>query len=138
EFTSLHIPTKNFVVTISSNPWHLRPKHVSLRLNSLISSGCLGSIKSEHFNCDSCQLAKHHALPFNTSNSTSYASFDLIHSDIWELAPIPTTGGSQCFMIFVDDYSHYTWIYLVKNKSEFHNIYIQFSRMIHRQFFLSY
>lgn len=69
--------------TVSSEVWHFRLGHVSFqRLNYLISSGVLGSVKHQPIDYVSCQLAKHHALPFNDTNSISSAPFDLIHFDI--------------------------------------------------------
>jgi hypothetical protein len=43
-------------------------------------------------------------------------------------------GGSRYFVIFVDDFSHYTWIYLMKNCSEVLTIYYDFAKMIQTQY----
>ena len=56
--------------------------------------------------------------------------FDLIHSDVWGLSPITTQGESCYFVIFVDDFSRYTWIYLFKNSFELYQIYRDFTKMI--------
>uniref|UniRef100_A0A2N9EVF0 Integrase catalytic domain-containing protein n=1 Tax=Fagus sylvatica TaxID=28930 RepID=A0A2N9EVF0_FAGSY len=61
-------------------------------------------------------------------------SFDLIHSDIWGPSPTATVGGSKYFVIFVDDFSRYTWIYLMHNRSELAQIYRTFAQMISTQF----
>ena len=37
-------------------------------------------------------------------------------------------------MLFIDDYSHFTWIYFLKHRYELSQIYISFSRMIKTQF----
>uniref|UniRef100_A0A2N9FBP6 Integrase catalytic domain-containing protein n=1 Tax=Fagus sylvatica TaxID=28930 RepID=A0A2N9FBP6_FAGSY len=74
------------------------------------------------------------ALSFNNSDSFSHASFDLIHSDIWGPSPTATVGGSKYFVIFVDDFSRYTWIYLMHNRSELSQIYRTFAQMISTQF----
>ena len=66
-----------------------------------------------------CQFGKQTALPFNNNVS----SFDLIHYDVWGPSPISTPGGSRYFVIFVDNFSRYTWIYLFKNRSELYQIY---------------
>jgi hypothetical protein len=81
-----------------------------------------------------CQLAKQPALPFNNSESIASATFDLIHSDVWGLSPVPTVGGSRYFVIFVDNFSRYTWIYLMKNCSEVLTIYSDFAKMIQTQY----
>ena len=61
-----------------------------------------------------CQFGKQTALPFNNSVSHSLSSFDLIHYDVRGPSPISTPGGSSYFVIVVDDFSRYTWIYLEK------------------------
>ena len=81
-----------------------------------------------------CQLGKQIALPFNNSVSHALSSFDLIHFDLWGPSPISTPGGSRYFVIFVDDFSRYTWIYLFKNCSELYQIYRDFTKMIETQF----
>ena len=60
--------------------------------------------------------------------------FDLIHSDVWGPSPISTSGGSRYFVIFVDDFSRYTWIYLFKNHSKLYQIYRDINKMIETQF----
>jgi hypothetical protein len=47
--------------------------------------------------------------------------FDLIHSDIWGPSPIYSIGGSRYFVVFVDDYSHYSWIFLMSTRDELLN-----------------
>ena len=80
-----------------------------------------------------CQFGKQTALPFNNSISRALSSFDLIHSNVWGPSPISTPGGSRSFVIFVDDFSRYTWIYLFKNCSELYQIYRDFTKMIETQ-----
>ena len=106
----------------------------------LISSSVVSFLRSFRFNlvskfdCTSCHFGKQTKLPFNNSDSFSFAPFDLIHSNIWGPAPIPTEGGFRYFVIFVDDFSRYTWIYLFHYKSELVSIYQTFHKMIETQF----
>ena len=100
----------------------------------LASQGHLGLVQFQKFDCTSCHFGKQTKLPFNNSDSFSSAPFDLIHFDIWGHAPIPTEGGSRYFVIFVDDFSRYTWIYLFHHRSELVSIYQTFHKMIETQF----
>ena len=100
----------------------------------LISSGFLGQVKHDLVDYVSCQLAKQLTLSFNNSDSFSHASFDLIHSDIWGPSPTATVDRSKYFVIFIDDFSRYTWIYLMHNRSELAQIYHTFAQMISTQF----
>ena len=100
------------------------------RLQLLASQGHLGSVQFQKFDCTSCHFGKQRKLPFNKSDSFSSVPFDLIHSDIWGPALVPTEGGSKYFVIFVDDFSRYTWIYLLHHRSELVSIYQRFHKMI--------
>ena len=100
----------------------------------LTSQGHLGSIQFQNFDCTSYHFGKQTKLPFNKSDSFSSAPFDLIHYDIWGPAPVPTKGGSKYFVMFVDDFSLYTWIYLLHHRSELASIYQTFHKMIETQF----
>ena len=81
-----------------------------------------------------CQFGKQTALPFNNNVYHALSPFDLIHSDVWGPSPITTQGGSRYFVIFVDDFSRYTWIYLFKNCYELSQIYRDFTKMIETRF----
>ena len=84
-----------------------------------------------------CQFGKQTALPFNNSVYHTLSSFNLIYSDVWGPSPISTPGGSRYFVIFMDDFSQYTWIYLFKNHSELYQIYRDFTKMIETHSFLN-
>ena len=115
--------------------WHSRLGHVSVsRLNFLASSGVLGHLNScDISDCSGCKLAKFSALPFNKSMSCSTAPFDIIHSDVWGPAPVSTKGGSTYYVSFIDDYTRYTWVYLMKRRSDFFDIYSNFRALVKTQ-----
>jgi hypothetical protein len=121
--------------TLSPDLWHSRLGYASLsRLQLLASQGHLGSVSFNKFDCMSCQFGKQTKLPFNNSDSFSSAPFDLVHSDVWGPAPFTTEGGSRYFVIFVDDYSRFTWIYMLKHRSNLVPIFQTFHKMIQTQF----
>ena len=70
------------------------------------------------------------ALPFNSSESISTDIFDLIHSNVWAPSSISNIGGSRYFIIFVDDYSCYNWIFNMKHRSELLQVYSNFAKMV--------
>ncbi|KAA8517060.1 hypothetical protein F0562_017122 [Nyssa sinensis] len=139
ELTSLQIPsstnTSRAAITVTSSLWHSRLGHASLpRVQFLASQGHIGPVKFQSFDCVSCHLGKQTHLSFNKSASFFAAPFDLVHSDIWGPAPTPTEGGSRYFVIFVDDYNRYTWIYLLQHRSELTIVYQNFHKMVQTQF----
>ena len=77
--------------------------------------------------CELCQFAKHHQLPSASRvNKRALSLFELVHSDIWGPCPIVSKFGFKHFIIFVDNYSRATWLYLMKNRSKLFSIFCAF------------
>ena len=144
ELESLHAPPRSVAAASSSSGpvsfilWHSHLGHAFLsKLQKLISCGYLGSVKTNsNFHCLACQTEKQHALPFFNSDSLTSAPFDLVHFDVWGPSPISTMRGSRYLVIFIDDYSRYTWLYLMHSRSELLGIYDEFQKMIQMLFSL--
>ena len=100
----------------------------------MASRSLLGSVSTENFDCVSCQLGKQPTLPFNTNESISTDIFDLIHSDVWRPSSISNIGGSRYFVVFIDDYSRYSWIFNIKHRSELLQVYSNFTKIVETQF----
>ena len=73
-------------------------------------------------------------MPFHTSESISTDIYDLSHFDVWGPSSVSSIGGSRYFVIFVDDYSRYSWIFIMKHHSELLQIYSNFAKMVETQF----
>ena len=43
---------------------------------------------------------------------------ELVHSDVCGKMNSPSLGGGEYFLTFIDDCTHYTWVYVLKHKSE--------------------
>jgi len=43
---------------------------------------------------------------------------DLIHSDVRGKVGTQSLGGGEYFVTFVDDYTPFVWVYILKHKSE--------------------
>lgn len=62
-------------------------------------------------------MGKAKQLPFNKSSRVMLSSLDLIHLDVW-VSPIVSFGGHRYYVLFMDDYSRFTWVYPISNKSD--------------------
>jgi len=83
--------------------------------------------------CDACQRGKSHQLPYPKSTSVSTSPMDLVFSDVW--GPAPTSVGKNSYCVsFIDDYSKFTWIYLLRHKSEVFSCFRDFQNLVERQF----
>ena len=68
--------------------------------------------------CTVCALAKQIRLPFSTSSISSDKPFELIHCDIWGPFKVPPLSGAKYFLTIMDDFSRFTWVFLMHHKSE--------------------
>jgi len=66
------------------------------------------------------------------SKTQCNSPFPNIHSNIWE--PSRVTFGFNYFVIFVDEFSQWTWVYLMKHKSKLLSIFMPFFNEIKNQF----
>jgi hypothetical protein len=115
--------------------WHSHLGHVSSScLRFLASIGALGNLKTcDISDCSRCKLVKFSAFPFNWSISVSSLPFDLIHSDVWKPSPVFIKRGSRYYVSFIDDHIHYCWVYLMKHRSKFFEIYASFQALVKTQ-----
>ena len=74
---------------------------------------------SQSLACESCIAAKMTRKPFpKKSESRAEAVLDLLHTDVCGPMQTTTPSGNKYFMTVIDDFSRYTKVYLLKNKSE--------------------
>jgi hypothetical protein len=83
--------------------------------------------------CDTCQQAKSHQLPFSSSINNSKFLLDLIYSDVFGPAP-DSVGRKKYYVSFIDEFIKFTWIYLLKIKSEVFQKFQEFQIPVEQQF----
>jgi hypothetical protein len=104
----------------STEQWHSQLCHSSFKIVSrVLRDHELPSVSNKNVThvCDACQQEKSHQLPFSKSVSVSKAPLELIFLDVW--GPAHTSVGKHNYYVsFIDDFSKFTWIYLLQHKSE--------------------
>jgi len=122
------------------NLWHRRLGHLGVdNLRRLVANNL---VKGINFNdnktlsfCESCCDGKNHRSPFPKSSTTKRSSpLELIHSDVCGKLNPNSLGGGNYFVTFIDDCSHYTWVYIIKTKDEVFEVFKDFKTLVENQF----
>ncbi|PKU68311.1 Retrovirus-related Pol polyprotein from transposon TNT 1-94 [Dendrobium catenatum] len=122
------------VARMSSSQWHNRLGHPSLSILQHISKNNPDlHISSTSISCTPCNQCKGHKLQFPISENRKQAPLELLHSDVWGPSPVPSHQGFRYYVIFVDDYSRFIWLFPIMFKSDVTNIFINFVTFIERQ-----
>jgi transposase InsO family protein len=126
-------------ITSSVDVWHRclgHPSHKSLA--HLISKFDFPTTNKHSVttSCESCQKGKHVRLPFSNSVSFTYFPFQLIQCDLWA-SPVESFTGYKYYLIVIDDFSHYTWAFPLRHKSDACIQLIDFYSFALNQFHLS-
>jgi hypothetical protein len=113
--------------------WHIRYAHINYQALPFLKKMVEGmpKLQSTHEGiCKGCALGKNIKKPFPNNNNRSKEILDLIHSDVCGPMPVKSLGGSLYYVIFIDDYSRKTWLYLLKTKDEVFNKFQEFKAEI--------
>ena len=125
----LHTQSKESVVLL-----HRRLGHPSFHLLKQVYPNLFKHLDIQNLICESCQFAKHKRTHFSKSDHRKKSPFDMIQSDVWGPCSILGKSNQKWFLLFIDDFSRYTWIYMLRAKSEVPTIIIQFIDLIFNQF----
>jgi len=126
-----------FGIKTSTLGWHFRLGHPRTDVVSRVIQEFQLPVSCQNFNkeviCNSCQIGKSKRQPFSLSTRVSTQPLQLIHSDVWT-SPVQSVSGYKFYVIFIDDYSRYTWFYPLVHKSEVFNSFIKFKQLAENQF----
>lgn len=107
-----------YIVVDSFSLWHARLGHISKStMKRLLKCDMISYNEKDAYKCKTCIESKMIKKPYQRVNRTSNI-LELIHTDICELNGMLTRGGNRYFITFIDDYSRYTYVYLIKHKHE--------------------
>ncbi|KAG7599495.1 Reverse transcriptase RNA-dependent DNA polymerase [Arabidopsis suecica] len=122
-----------FSTSKTSTPaWHARLGHPANSIIQLISSRSKIPMSfSTLFNA--CSINKSHKLPFSQSSIHSHFPLDIVFSDVWT-SPVHSIDGYKYYVIFVDHYTRYTWLYPLKQKSHVATIFPVFRALVEDRF----
>jgi hypothetical protein len=112
----------------STDLWHMRLGHLgSFSFRQIVNQHKLlnGPSNNAAYVYSTCQMAKSHQLLFLVSNNKSSAPLQLMHTDVWGPA-IRSSGAFRYYVSFVDDFSRFSYIYMLWFKSDVHRVFLDF------------
>lgn len=119
----------------SVNIWHARLGHVNmdsikrLRKLQLLPDMDLNNTAR----CQICVEAKHSKRAFKSVEHRNTELLELIHSDLADFKGTVSKGGKMYYVSFVDDFSRYTRIYLLKSKDEAAGTFMKYKLEVENQ-----
>ncbi|CAA7046959.1 unnamed protein product [Microthlaspi erraticum] len=116
--------------------WHSRLGHPSLSiLKTIVSQFSLpfNDASNKNSDCSHCLINKSHKLPFYTNTITSTKPLQYLYSDVWS-SPIVSVDNFKYYLILVDHYTRYSWLYPLKRKSDVRNTFIAFKSLVENRF----
>ncbi|KAJ0882624.1 putative RNA-directed DNA polymerase [Helianthus annuus] len=123
-------------VRATAQTWHQRLGHPHHQLlASMLSKYHLPLLnKCSMSDCDSCFVGKSSKLHLSSSDYKSSNVLDLVFCDVWGPAPVTSFDGHNYFLLCVDHYSSFMWIFPLKLKSDVFSVLTRFVAMAERQF----
>ena len=84
--------------------------------------------------CKFCISAKMHKFPLNKHDIQSTSMLQIVHSDVWGPAPITSFFEYNYYVVFIDDFTRFTWFFLLKQKSELFDVFKHFKNLVENQY----
>ena len=120
--------------------WHRRLAHVGMStLKKLVKKDLVVGLKDIVFEkdklCSACQAGKQVA---NTHPTKAYVStrrpLELLHMDLFGPTTYVSLGGNLYCLVVVDDFSRYTWVFFLEDKSIVADTFKKFAKKAQNQY----
>lgn len=112
----LSVAKKSLVPSLEQ--WHQRLGHLNVRSVRMvvgkedIQGDCMFSV-----NCSVCMNTKQQRRFEKRPVKRASEPFELVHSDLCGPISVPSHGGAKYFIVYVDDFSRHTWVFILPDKS---------------------
>ena len=83
--------------------------------------------------CESCAEGKHHRSQSPTSGGKrSDEPLGLVHSDVCSKMNTNSLSGAEYFLTFIDDHTHYVWVYVLKHKDQVFEKFVEWKALMEK------
>jgi transposase InsO family protein len=85
--------------------------------------------------CGACQAKKQVGAPHPSKNiMTTIRSLEMFHMDFFGSIAYISIGGNKYGLIIINDYSSFTWVFFIHDKSEMQGVLKKFLRRAQNEF----
>lgn len=114
--------------------WHLRLGHPSSKIvHAVLHKEQIVCNLYDLFNvCKACQMKKKKLINCLLSILIERLT-TLVHIDVWGHAPIVYSNGHRWYFVFIDEFTPFTWIYFLKEKSGVKHDFLMFKAQVELQ-----
>ena len=113
--------------------WHIRLAHVNYKALPIVIKVVIGlqEIQIDHEGvCKGFSQVKNTKNPFPGINNKENRILYIVYSDVCGMMSSTSLSGYVYYVSFIDDYSHKTWIYLLKGKYEVFGNFKEFKVLV--------
>jgi hypothetical protein len=120
--------------------WHRRLAHVEMKnLHKLLKGEHILGLTNVHFEKDrvysACQAGKQVGVHHPHKNiMTTQRLLELLHMDLFSPIAYISISGSKYCLVIVDDYSRFTWVFFLQEKSKTQDTLKGFLRRAQNEF----
>ena len=123
----------------SEKLWHRRLCHIGFdnvrKLhNKQMVDGLDIKLDDNTIFCEQCCDGKQNRLPFPKIEKPKRDPLELIHSDVCGMINPNSYGEGKYFVTFIDDATHFTWVYILKSKDEVFCKFKEWKNQVENQF----
>jgi hypothetical protein len=120
--------------------WHCRLAHVGMKnLHNLLKGEHILGLTNVHFEkdriCSACQAGKQVGAHYPHKNiMTTDRPLELLHMDLFGPIAYISIDGSKYCLVIMDDYSRFTWVFFLQEKSQTQETLKRFLRRAQNEF----
>jgi hypothetical protein len=120
--------------------WHRRLVHVGMRnLHKLQKEGHILGLTNVAFErdrlCGACQARKQVGAPHHAKNiMTTKRPLEMLHMDLFDPIAYISFDGNKYGLVIIDDYSRFTWVFFLHDKSETQAVLKKFLKRAQNEF----
>jgi hypothetical protein len=118
--------------------WHQRYGHINyhdfllLQKQSMVEG--LPMLKNGYAAYEGCALGKMHKDEFPSNpDRRKIDLLELVHTDVCGPMKKRSLGGDYYFLLFIVDFTRYTWVYFLRKKSDVFEYFKEFKNMVEKQ-----